>query len=134
MSSIRVKGRRWFADTCGGTSFVEYLILVCLLALAGSAGFRFLASGIESKANEATSALSETRANAAFSQTAAGATRSAEPSSAMVESSSLLTPATTFGIVAALLAAGFGFFIWMRSKNARGELATASGAGDARQP
>jgi Flp pilus assembly pilin Flp len=45
--------QRFFKDTRGDTGFVEWLLLVGLIAIAGYAAFRTVGQDVSTKANEA---------------------------------------------------------------------------------
>ena len=52
MTVQEMKFKKFGRDTRGGTDFIELLILVAVIAIAGAAAFKPLAAAISSKASQ----------------------------------------------------------------------------------
>jgi hypothetical protein len=127
-----------FDDVRGGTGFVEYLVLVGLIALGGLAGFRLLGSSIAAKANDAARAVDVGAATTSIARSDESARDRGEDGprrdseSAVTSADSLpdtpeVSPGVTaFATAGLVLGLGIAFTLWLRTKHARGELATAT--------
>jgi Flp pilus assembly pilin Flp len=122
--------RRLFDDIRGGTGFIEYLILVGVIAIGGVAGFRLFASSLAAKADHEASAIDvgseaapERQSVSALGRQAVVTTGESDDGANVSDDGERTTVFAAAGIVLVL---GLGFTLWLRAKNARGELSTAS--------